>query len=65
MTRQAEHDDAENGGTNNPGTNGEDRDILGKDQQDLTAEDLEGDGRTEGDSSDLPDAETKHLGDFA
>lgn len=65
MTQQAEHDDADTGGTNNLGTNGEDRDILGKDQQDLTAEDLEVDGRTEDASSDLPDAETKNLGDFA
>jgi len=65
MAEQTGSDDANDGGTNNPGENGEDQDILGKDQQDLTAEDLEGDGRTEDDTSDLPDAETKFLGDFA
>ncbi|MBW6526493.1 hypothetical protein KZ813_06535 [Sphingomonas sp. RHCKR7] len=65
MAQETEHDDADDGGTNNPGENGEDRDILGKEQKDLTAEDLEGDGRTEDDAADLPDAETKYLGDFA
>jgi hypothetical protein len=65
MTQHTDRDDANDGGTNNPGENGEGRDILGKDQQDLTAEDLEGDGRTEDNTSDLPDAETKFLGDFA
>ncbi len=65
MAEQTGSDDANDGGTNNPGENGEDQDILGKDQEDLTAEDLEGDGRTEDGTSDLPDAETKFLGDFA
>ncbi|MBY9063312.1 hypothetical protein K7957_10255 [Sphingomonas yunnanensis] len=65
MTQQTEHDHPDQGGINNPGENGEDRDILGKEQEDLTAEDLEGDGRTEDKTSDLPDAETKFLGDFA
>jgi hypothetical protein len=65
MTQQTEHDDPKQGGTNNPGENGEDRDILGKKQEDLTAKDLEGDSRSEGETSDLPDAETKFLGDFA
>lgn len=65
MAERTGSDDANDGSTNNPGENGEDQDILGKDQEDLTAEDLEGDGRTEDDTSDLPDAETKFLGDFA
>lgn len=65
MTQQNEYDHANDGGTNDPGENGEDSDILGKEQEDLTADDLEGDGRTEDDTSDLPDAETKYLGDFA
>ncbi|WP_277981379.1 hypothetical protein [Sphingomonas phyllosphaerae] len=65
MVDQAERDDANDGGANDPGENGEDRDILGKEQEDLNAEDLKGDGRTEDDTSDLPEAETKYLGDFA
>ncbi len=32
-------------GQNDAGTDGEDRDILGKRQEDLTSEDLEGDAR--------------------
>ena len=39
------HDPAQqptDGGKSDPGANGEDRDIIGKDQADLTAEDLEG-----------------------
>ncbi|MHC9419740.1 hypothetical protein ACYZX9_14215 [Sphingomonas citri] len=65
MTQQNDDDHANDGGTNDPGENGGDQDILGKEQEDLTADDLEGDGRTEDDTSDLPDAETKYLGDFA
>lgn len=65
MTQQDDYEHAKDGGANDPGENGEDRDILGKEQEDLTADDLKGDGRTEDDTSDLPDAETKYLGDFA
>lgn len=65
MTQQNDHDHVEDGGTNDPGENGEDSDILGKEQEDLTADDLEGASRTEDGTSDLPDAETKYLGDFA
>lgn len=65
MTQQDDHDHATDGGTNDPGENGENRDILGKEQEDLTAGELKGDGRTEDETSDLPDAETKYLGDFA
>lgn len=65
MTQQIDHDHANDGGTNDPGEKGEDRDILGKEQEDLTTDDLKGDGRSENDTSDLPDAETKYLGDFA
>lgn len=36
------------GGQFDPGENGEDRDIQGKRQEDLTAEDLEGDTRQAG-----------------
>ncbi|MBB4618660.1 hypothetical protein [Sphingomonas abaci] len=36
------------GGQFNPGENGEDRDIQGKRQEDLTAEDLKGDARETG-----------------
>jgi hypothetical protein len=62
---QHTHDGADSGGTYDPGNNGEDRDIVGKKQADLTADDLENDAPAENDSSDLPDAETKYLGDFA
>lgn len=65
MTQQTDHDHANDGGTNDPGESGEDHNILGEEQEDLTADDLKGDGRTEDDTSDLPDAETKYLGDFA
>jgi hypothetical protein len=33
------------GGKNDPGENDEDRDIIGKHQEDLTSEDLKGDTR--------------------
>jgi hypothetical protein len=65
MTQQSDHDGASAGGSNDPGENGEDQDILGKEQEDLTTDDLKGDGRIENDTSDLPEAETKYLGDFA
>ncbi|MGK6325104.1 hypothetical protein ACMGDM_18725 [Sphingomonas sp. DT-51] len=65
MTQQTEHDDPKQGGTNSPGENGEDHDILGKKQEDLTAKDLEGDSRSEGETSGVADAERKFLGDFA
>lgn len=40
---------AADGGKNDPGKDNEDRDILGKHQDDLTSEDLKGDTR-EGES---------------
>lgn len=65
MTQQTEHDGASDGGTNDPGENGKDKDIIGKEQEDPAADDLKGDGRTDDDASDLPDADTKYLSDFA
>lgn len=37
--------EAANRGQNDAGTDGEDQDILGKRQEDLTSEDLKGDAR--------------------
>jgi hypothetical protein len=41
----ANDDKAADGGRHDPGKNGEDRDIVGKRQEDLTAHDLKGDAR--------------------
>ncbi len=40
-----EQDNAAERGQNDAGKDGEDRDILGKRQEDLTSEDLKGDAR--------------------
>lgn len=45
MTQQNEHPDDDRG-INDPGPHGEDWDIIGKRQEDLTAEDLKGDSRS-------------------
>lgn len=45
MTQQNEQPDNHRG-ANDPGADGEDRDILGKQQEDLTTEDLRGDNRS-------------------
>ncbi|SFP99922.1 hypothetical protein [Sphingomonas rubra] len=49
-TKTVSHDGegSQGGGTDNPGKNGEDRDILGKKQGDLDADDLSGDARSDG-----------------
>ena len=44
MTQQTKHPD-DDSGVNDPGAHGEDRDIVGKRQEDLTVEDLKGDSR--------------------
>lgn len=41
----SKQDKAAERGQNDAGKNGEDRDILGKRQEDLTSEDLKGDAR--------------------
>lgn len=43
--RMTEQDNAAERGQNDAGKDGEDRDILGKRQEDLTSEDLKGDAR--------------------
>jgi hypothetical protein len=45
MTQQNERPDDDRG-INDPGPHGEDWDIIGKRQEDLTAEDLKGDSRS-------------------
>ena len=41
----ANDEKAADGGRHDPGEDGEDRDIVGKRQEDLTADDLKGDAR--------------------
>ncbi len=41
----ADKEKAAEGGQNDAGNNGKDRDILGKRQEDLTSDDLKGDAR--------------------
>lgn len=47
-TEPNEPKDPADAGKHDEGKGGEDRDILGKRQEDLSAEDLEGDAREEG-----------------